>query len=207
MEEREDRFWQECEWDRTGFVLLDGCVSLGVTSPRVIRVRACVRLTFLLKAGASPLCGDHTLLPFVSDGRVGGLQSWLLRITLLQTRGCECLSETLLSVLLGTHPEVELGLMRAFCVEAVRNGHIVSAPFSQADVSSWDLSSRFPVDDKALGSAVLRPLHEAGEGPSVPLGAPEDKSRPGWVRRGGGRDCVNRHLSARGFILLALLSR
>ena len=123
---------------------MDGCVSLGVTSPRVIRVRACVRLTFLLKAGASPLCGDHTLLPFVSDGQVGGLHAWLLRITLLQTRGCEYLSETLLSVLLGTHPEVELGLMRAFCVEAVRNGHIVSAPFSQAD----DHHGIFPPDSQ-----------------------------------------------------------
>ena len=49
-------------------------------------------------------------------------------------------------------------------VEALRNGRSVSAPFSQADGSSWDLSSRFPVDGKALGSAVLRPLHEATEG-------------------------------------------
>ena len=65
-------------------------------------------------------------------------------------------------------------------VEALRNGRSVSAPFSQADGSSWDLSSRFPVDGKALGSAVLRPLHEAEEGPPVPLGAPQDKSRAGW---------------------------
>ena len=43
-------------------------------------------------------------------------------------------------------------------------------------------------------SAVLRLLHQAMEGPSVPLGAPRDKSRAGCIRQGWGRDRVHQRL-------------
>ena len=39
-------------------------------------------------------------------------------------------SETLLLILLGTDPEVELCLMRYFCVDYLRNCHMVPDPFS-----------------------------------------------------------------------------